>query len=110
MLPEEFRDIEGSGNSFTKALYELDYGMSPQQLIAELQDLDSRIAKTEIRLALLNAGRERLCEAICDSTTSDVILTKINGKIVAALINNNDVQIISAMVDDSCREQQDGDL
>lgn len=109
MLPEEFRDIEQTSNTFQKALYELDYGMNVKELIAELQEVDERIAKTEMRATILNMQRSKLCDAIIEASEVSVVVVSIKGRFVAARIDSDNVQIVSVLIDDSC-EVQNGDL
>jgi hypothetical protein len=111
MLPEEFSNISESGNAFEKAMYELDYGMSLKDLIVKLDDLDGAIAKEELRLKVLQSKRIELCDNIIKLSPAEYYVVQCNGEMIAAKINldEDDVQIISTHLDESCFDEEGSD-
>ena len=103
MLPEEFRDVEEGSNEFLKAMFEIDYGLTLNDLIVELDSTEKDIGNIEFKLAYLTVRRRRLCAEIIKMAEADCIVVHHDGENIAAQIDldNDDVKIVSAQVEES---------
>lgn len=64
MLPEEFSNINQSSNQFEKALYELDYGFTHDQLREKLDEVYRKIDEAKEEIESLRKQRNKIHNAL----------------------------------------------